>query len=55
MIAEAENEIVIEKVGLESFVYNASQKSPMLYGICAVLIALGTGLLVGFLFKGAAH
>ncbi len=55
LVGKASNTIRIEKVGLVAFIAEAAQKDPMLYGICAVLIALGAGLLVGFIFKGAAH
>jgi uncharacterized protein (TIGR02186 family) len=55
IVGNASDQVVIEKVGLEAFVAEAAESSPMLYGLCAVAIALGTGLLVGFIFKGAAH
>jgi hypothetical protein len=32
-----------------------AQEFPKLYGLSAVVIALGAGLLVGFIFKGGGH
>ncbi len=55
LVAKAKDTITIQKVGLEAFVARMSKERPVLYGICAVIIALGTGLLVGFVFKGGAH
>ncbi|MEW6443511.1 MAG: TIGR02186 family protein [bacterium] len=55
LVGRATDTIHIQKVGLEAFVAEAAQKRPLQYGICAVVIALGTGLLVGFIFKGGAH
>lgn len=55
LVARAMDTIQIRKVGLEAFVANAAQNHPMLYGISAVVIALVTGLVVGYLFKGGAH
>ena len=54
-LAKASDEVLIQKVGIEAFVAKVSKSNPVLYGICAVVIALGTGLLVGFFFKGGAH
>jgi len=48
--------IEIKKVGLEHWFTQTSQKQPVFYGIMAVLVALGAGLLVGVLFgKGGHH
>jgi hypothetical protein len=55
VVGKASDTIHIKKVGLEAFVAEAAQSRPVLYGICAVVIALGAGLLVGFVFKGGAH
>ncbi len=55
LVGYAKEEILIEKVGLVSFIAEASKAQPVLYGICCVVIALGTGLLVGFIFKGGGH
>jgi uncharacterized protein (TIGR02186 family) len=55
LVGRASQEIHIKKVGLVAYVEQASQKQPVLYGICAVLIALGTGLAVGFVFKDTGH
>ena len=48
--------IEIKKVGLENWLTQMSQKQPVFFGIMAVLIAVGAGLLVGVLFgKGGHH
>ncbi len=47
--------IQIKKVGLESWLTDISQNYPLLFGIMAVLIALGVGLLVGMIFKKGGH
>ena len=47
--------IHIQKVGLEARLVRWAQEWPKLYGLAAVVIALGAGLLVGFIFKGGGH
>jgi uncharacterized protein (TIGR02186 family) len=55
LVGKASAKIEIRKVGLVSFVAGAAESQPLVYGICAVLIALGAGLAVGFIFKGGGH
>lgn len=55
LVGKASDTIHIKKVGMVAFLAKAAQAQPVAYGLCAVLIALGTGLLVGFIFKGSAH
>ncbi len=55
LVGTSSESIQIRKVGVEAFVERAARERPVLYGICAVLIALATGLLVGLVFKGSAH
>jgi uncharacterized protein (TIGR02186 family) len=47
--------IEIKKVGIESWMTSVSQNHPIAFGILAVLIALGVGLLVGMIFKKGGH
>jgi uncharacterized protein (TIGR02186 family) len=47
--------IEIRKVGLESWLTSTSQSSPVFFGILAVIIAAGAGLLVGMIFKKGGH
>ncbi|MFZ5447903.1 MAG: TIGR02186 family protein [Thermodesulfobacteriota bacterium] len=48
--------IEIKKVGLENWLTQTSQNSPVFFGIMAVVIAVGAGLLVGVIFgKGGHH
>jgi len=47
--------IEIKKVGLEHWFTYTSQENPIFFGILAVLIALGAGLLVGLIFRKGGH
>jgi hypothetical protein len=47
--------IQIRKVGLENWLTSTSQNHPVFFGILAVVIALGAGLLVGMIFKKGGH
>ena len=48
--------IEIKKVGLENWLTQTSRNQPVFFGIMAVVIAVGAGLLVGVLFgKGGHH
>jgi hypothetical protein len=48
--------IEIKKVGLEHWLTQTSQNQPVFFGILAVFIAVGAGLLVGVIFgKGGHH
>lgn len=55
LVGKASDTIHIKKVGMVAFIARATEERPAVYGICSVLIALATGLLVGFIFKGTAH
>jgi hypothetical protein len=47
--------IQMQKVGLEHWLTQTSQDQPVFYGILAVVIALGAGLLVGVIFRKGGH
>jgi Putative transmembrane protein (Alph_Pro_TM) len=48
--------IEIKKVGIENWLTQTSQNNPVFFGIMAVVIAVGAGLLVGVIFgKGGHH
>lgn len=51
VVAHARREIVIDKSGFERFVFVASQKHAIIYGLVAVAIAVFLGWLAGVLFK----
>jgi uncharacterized protein (TIGR02186 family) len=56
IIAVAKKNINVKEVGVPAFLYSFSLKHGSLYGILAVLMAIGAGLLMDFLFgeqKGA--
>jgi uncharacterized protein (TIGR02186 family) len=56
LIGKGIDEIVIQKKGLEAMFTNLAHEHSVIYGIVAVLVALGMGLLVGFIFKkGGGH
>ena len=55
LVGYGKDEINITKVGLEAWLTHASQNYPVAYGIGAVLIAIGAGLLVGMIFKKGGH
>ncbi|AEB09125.1 TIGR02186 family protein [Desulfobacca acetoxidans] len=55
MVGYGKDVIEIRKVGLEGWITHASQEYAVFYGIGAVLIALGAGLLVGMIFKKGGH
>jgi len=55
LVGYGKDVIEIKKVGVESWLTNISQNYPVFFGIMAVLIALGAGLLVGMIFKKGGH
>jgi len=55
VVGRDRNAVSVEKVGIESLVVHWANGYPKLYGVCAVIIALGAGILVGTIFKGGAH
>jgi uncharacterized protein (TIGR02186 family) len=55
LVGYGKDVIQIKKVGLEHWLTDISQNYPLLFGIMAVLIALGVGLLVGMIFKKGGH
>jgi uncharacterized protein (TIGR02186 family) len=56
LVGYGKDEIQIKKVGLENWLTQTSKNSAVFYGIMAVFIALGAGLLVGVIFgKGGHH
>ncbi len=56
LVGYGKDEIQIKKVGLEHWLTQTSKNSAVFYGILAVVIAMGAGLLVGVIFgKGGHH
>jgi hypothetical protein len=56
LVGYGKDVIQIKKVGLENWLTQTSQNSAVFYGILAVVIAMGAGLLVGVIFgKGGHH
>jgi uncharacterized protein (TIGR02186 family) len=55
LVAYGKDLIQIKKVGLENYLTQTSQNQAVFYGIIAVLIAMGAGLLVGVIFKKGGH
>jgi uncharacterized protein (TIGR02186 family) len=56
LVGYGKDVIEIKKVGLEHWITQTSQNQPVFFGIMAVIIAVGAGLLVGVIFgKGGHH
>lgn len=56
LVGYGKDVIQIQKVGLEHWLTHTSQNKPVFFGILAVVIAMGAGLLVGVIFgKGGHH
>jgi uncharacterized protein (TIGR02186 family) len=55
LVAYGKDTIQIKKVGLENWLTQTSQNSAVFYGILAVVIAMGAGLLVGVIFRKGGH
>jgi uncharacterized protein (TIGR02186 family) len=55
VIGTSTDVIEIRKVGFTAWLYRTAQNNGILYGVMAVCIALGAGLLVGSIFKGGGH
>ena len=56
LVGYGKDVIEIKKVGLEHWLTQTSKNSAVFYGIMAVIVALGAGLLVGVIFgKGGHH
>lgn len=55
VIAVSRDKITVQKVGITAWLYRTAQENGLLYGVIAVVIALGAGLLVGMVFKGGGH
>jgi len=55
LVGYGKDQIEIRKVGLAHWLTDQSQNNAVVYGILAVLIAMGTGLLVGVIFRKGGH
>jgi uncharacterized protein (TIGR02186 family) len=55
LVGKGSETIVVRKVGLQAKVVRWSKEYPKTYGLVAVIIALGAGLLVGTIFKKGGH
>ena len=51
-ISRDKKNMVLELAGLPASIANMAYDKPLLFGIMAVVIAIGTGLIIGVLFKG---
>ncbi|MBV7259205.1 TIGR02186 family protein [Erythrobacter crassostreae] len=51
VLASATAEIEVAKVGLEGQVVNAAERSSLLYGLVAIILSLGMGLIAGRYFN----
>jgi len=55
LTAYGKDVVEIKKVGLEYWMTSTSQNQPVFFGILAVVIAMGAGLLVGIIFRKGGH
>jgi uncharacterized protein (TIGR02186 family) len=55
LVAYGKDVIQIKKVGVENWLTQTSKNRAVLYGIMAVLVAMGAGLLVGVIFRKGGH
>jgi uncharacterized protein (TIGR02186 family) len=55
LVGYGKDVIEIKKVGVEHWLTHTSQHHPVFFGIIAVLIAVGAGLLVGVIFRKGGH
>jgi uncharacterized protein (TIGR02186 family) len=56
LIGKGVDRIVIKKTGLEAAFTHLADRRPAVYGLVCVVVALGMGILVGFIFKkGGGH
>jgi uncharacterized protein (TIGR02186 family) len=56
LVGKGVDEVIIQKKGIEAAFTKLAGDRPVLYGFMAVVVALGMGLLVGFIFKkGGGH
>lgn len=55
LVGYGQDVIEIRKVGLEHWLTETSQNSPVLFGILSVLVAVGAGLGVGMIFRKGGH
>lgn len=55
LVGYGKDVIEIKKVGLEHWLTQTSQNQPIFFGIMAVVVALGAGLLVGVIFRKGGH
>lgn len=55
LVGYGKDVIEIKKVGLEHWLTDTSQNSPVFFGILAVLVAMGAGLGVGMIFRKGGH
>jgi hypothetical protein len=51
LIKKTSANFLIEEIGVTLFIKNLAFKSPALYGIFAIIIALTTGILIGIIFN----
>jgi uncharacterized protein (TIGR02186 family) len=56
LVGKGVDEVRIQKKGIEAAFTNLAYRHPVVYGAIALIVALGMGLLVGFIFKkGGGH
>jgi len=55
VVHKGETEIVVEKTGMQRWLYNLSQQDPLIYGLLSVALALIAGWMAAAAFRLARH
>lgn len=51
ILSQYKSQVMLERAGLERFLYERAQKRPLLYGLSTVVLAAATGLAAAFAFR----
>ncbi len=51
VLSQYKSQVILERAGLERFLYDSAQKGPLFYGLSTVLFAAGAGLAAAFAFR----
>jgi uncharacterized protein (TIGR02186 family) len=55
LLSQYKSQVTLERTGLERFLYDGAQKSPVVYGISSVLFAVSLGMAAAVLFRRSSR